>query len=78
MTGEEIAFRADVLRSTPIQLMGSGLGSVPGPRLAAAIAAVLAAAKPAGLEVATRTVPLAEIESAWTQAEDARRVVFVP
>jgi hypothetical protein len=33
---------------------------------------------PIDLQVATRAVPLAEIESAWTQAEDARRVVFVP
>ena len=76
--GGQIALRADVLRSTPIEIMGSGLGSVPGPRLAAAIGAVLAAAKPAGLQVAARAVPLAEIESAWTEAEDARRVVFVP
>ncbi len=78
VTGGEIAFRADVLRAAPIQLMGSGLGSVPGPRLVAAIAAVFAAAKPAGLRVAIRTVPLAQIESAWTEGEDSRRVVLVP
>jgi NADPH:quinone reductase-like Zn-dependent oxidoreductase len=78
MTGGQISFRADVLRSTPIKIMGSGLGSVPAPRLLAAIGAALAAAKQAGLQVATRTVPLAEIESAWADAEDARRVVFVP
>jgi hypothetical protein len=34
--------------------------------------------KPAGLQVATRTVPLAEIETAWADAEDARRLVFIP
>ncbi len=76
--GGEIAFRSDVLRSTPIQIMGSGLGSVPGRRLVAAIGAVFAAAKPAGLRVATRTVALARVENAWSEAEDARRVVFVP
>ena len=70
--------RSEVLRSTPIEIMGSGLGSVPGPRFVAAIGAVFAAAKPAGLQIATRAVPLAEIESAWAQTEDARRVVFVP
>ena len=59
VTGGQISLRADVLRSTPIEIMGSGLGSVPGPRLVAAIGAVFAAAKPAGLQVATRTVPLA-------------------
>ena len=78
VTGGQISLRADVLRSAPIAIMGSGLGSVPSPRFVAAIRAVLAAAKPAGLQVATRAVPLAEIESAWTQAEDGRRVVFVP
>ena len=76
--GGRIALSADVLRSTPIEIMGSGLGSVPGPRLAAAIGAVLAAAKPAGFEVAARAVPLVEIERAWTGAEDGRRVVFIP
>jgi hypothetical protein len=69
VTGGQITLRADVLRSTPIEMMGSGLGSVPGPRFVAAIRAVFAAAKPAGLQVATRAVPLAEIESAWTLAE---------
>jgi NADPH:quinone reductase-like Zn-dependent oxidoreductase len=78
VTGGGVSLRADVLRSTPIEIMGSGLGSVPGPRFVAAIGAVLAAAKPAGLRVATRAVPLAEIQSAWTPAEDARRVVFIP
>ena len=78
VTGGQISLRSEALRSTPIEIMGSGLGSVPGPRFVAAIGAVFAAAKPASLQVATRTVPLDEIESAWGQTEDARRVVFVP
>jgi NADPH:quinone reductase-like Zn-dependent oxidoreductase len=78
VTGGQTSLRADVLRSTPIDIMGSGLGSVPGPRFMAAIGALFAAAKPAGLKIATRALPLAEIESAWTEAEDGRRVVFVP
>ncbi len=76
--GGQIALRADILRSTPIEVMGSGLGSVPGPRFLAAIGAVFAAAQAAGLRVATRTVALARVENAWSEAEDARRVVFVP
>ena len=78
VTGGQISLRADWLRSTPIEIMGSGLGSVPGPRFMAAIGAVFAAAKPAGFKVAARSLPLATIERAWTQAEDARRVVFIP
>ena len=78
MTGAQIAFRADLLRSALIHIMGSGLGSVAGPRLLAAIRAVFAAAKPAGLQIATRVVPLAGIEGAWTEADGAQRIVFVP
>ena len=78
VTGGQIALQSDVLRSTPIEVMGSGLGSVPGPRFFAAIAAVFAAAKPAGFQIAARAVPLAEIESAWTESDGAQRVVFAP
>jgi hypothetical protein len=78
VTGGQVSLRADVLRSTPMEIMGSGLGSVPGPRFVAAIGAVLAAAKPAGLRIATQAVPLAEIQSAWAPAEDTRRIVFIP
>lgn len=78
VTGGEIALRSDVLRSAPIAIMGSGLGSVPGPRFFAAIAGVFAAAKPAGFRIATCAVPLAEVERAWTESDDRRRVVFVP
>ena len=78
VTGGQIALPADVLRSAPIEIMGSGLGSVPGARFLAAIGAVLAAAKPAGFKVATRAVPLADIEGVWSEAEDSRRLVFVP
>ena len=78
MTGGQITLPADVLRSAPIHIMGSGLGSVAAPRLLAAIRAVLAAAKPAGLQIAARTVPLAAIEAAWSEADSARRIVFVP
>ena len=78
VTGGEIALRSDVLRSAPVEMLGSGLGSVPGPRFFAAIGAVLAAAKPAGFQIAARAVPLAEIARVWTLADDARRVVFTP
>jgi hypothetical protein len=33
VTGSQISLRSDVLRSTSIEIMGSGLGSVPGPRM---------------------------------------------
>jgi hypothetical protein len=40
VTGSQISLRSDVLRSTSIEIMGSGLGSVPGPRMRLAFSLV--------------------------------------
>jgi hypothetical protein len=74
--GPEIALTGAILRSTPIELMGSGLGSVPLDRIIAAIGEVLRAAAPARLEVATRRVALAEVERAWSSDAFMPRTVF--
>jgi NADPH:quinone reductase-like Zn-dependent oxidoreductase len=65
-----------VLRSSAIQLMGSGLGSVALERLVAAIAGVLGAAGPGRFKIATRAVPLAQVESAWPMSSEGARTVF--
>jgi NADPH:quinone reductase-like Zn-dependent oxidoreductase len=74
-SGAEMSLPGSALRSSAIQLMGSGLGSVPMDRLLAAIRALLAAAVPAGLRIATRTVPLAEVQENWADTGGAR-IVF--
>ena len=74
--GGDITLPAAALRSSTFQLMGSGIGSVPLDRLLAAIAGVFAAAVPDGFRIATRQVPLSEVEQAWTAAGDAARLVF--
>lgn len=76
-SGQEIALHSAVLRSSSIQLMGSGLGSVPPARFRACVAALLKAAVPAGLKIATRPVSLAEIGHYWNAPDDGRRIVFV-
>jgi NADPH:quinone reductase-like Zn-dependent oxidoreductase len=76
MSGAEISLPGAVLRSSAIRLMGSGLGSVPMDRLLAVIGDLLAAAVPAGLRIATRVVPLSEVEENWADAGGAPRVVF--
>ncbi len=55
--------------------MGSGLKSVPLPKLLAAIRSVFEAAVPAKLQIATRTMPLSKIEEAW-QAPAKPRIVI--
>ncbi|MGA0599345.1 quinone oxidoreductase family protein [Caulobacter sp. KR2-114] len=74
--GPEIALPAAVLRSSAIEMKGSGLGSVGLPRLMAAIDGVFRAASVAGLTLDYDAVPLAEVSSQW--ATEGRRVVFLP
>jgi hypothetical protein len=56
--------------------MGSGLKSVPFPKLLDSIRNVLDAVVPAKLQIATRTVPLSTIEEIWDNAPGRPRTVF--
>jgi NADPH:quinone reductase-like Zn-dependent oxidoreductase len=73
-----IQLPAAVLRSSSIQLMGSGLRSVPFARLLASIRGVFEAAAPANLRVETRTMPLASIAEAWAAPAKPRIVIAIP
>jgi|SRR5580698_10585479 NADPH:quinone reductase-like Zn-dependent oxidoreductase len=63
------------LRSSAIVLMGSGVKSVRSSALLGAIKSVFEAAIPARLQIATKTVPLSEVEECWS-APGKPRVVF--
>lgn len=76
MAGGEISLPAAVLRSSAIEMMGSGIGSVSTENLVASIGEMFAAATEAGLVAETTAVPLFEIESAWNRADIASRIVF--
>lgn len=76
VSGETIALPSAVLRSAPITLIGSGLGSVPPDRLLAAIGAGLQAAAAGGFKIAVKPVPLSEVEQAWTRDAGGQRMVF--
>jgi NADPH:quinone reductase-like Zn-dependent oxidoreductase len=75
-SGSDIALPSAVLRSSAIELLGSGLGGVPGDRLVAAIAEMLQAAVAAGFQMAAKTVALSEVESAWSKDTGEARIVF--
>jgi NADPH:quinone reductase-like Zn-dependent oxidoreductase len=75
-SGSDITLPSAALRSSAIELMGSGLGSIPLDRLLACTGALLHAAGPGGFEIATRLVPLSEVEQAWTRDDSTRRTVF--
>jgi NADPH:quinone reductase-like Zn-dependent oxidoreductase len=75
-SGSDITLPSAALRSSAIELMGSGLGSIPLDRLLACTGALLHAAGPGGFEIATTPVPLSEVEQAWTRDDSTRRTVF--
>jgi hypothetical protein len=62
---ENIVVPGAALRSSPIQLMGSGIQSVPFPKLLESIKHVFEAAVPARLQIATTVIPLSEGEANW-------------
>lgn len=76
-SGLDIRLPGAVLRSSGIELMGSGLGSVPLARLLAAIDGVLQASDSAGLALATKVLPLAQVTEAWGD-NDGSRIVLTP
>ena len=74
--GGEVALPASVLRSSSIQLMGSGLGSVSLHGFITAIDGVFTAAAQAKLTLEYSAVPLAQVSSTW--AEKGPRIVYLP
>jgi len=78
MSGADIALPGSALRSSALQLMGSGIGSVPQARIVAAIRGVLEAASSAGFRIAARTMALAQVAQAWDAGDARSRIVLVP
>ncbi|MBL3964145.1 zinc-binding alcohol dehydrogenase family protein, partial [Burkholderia sp. KCJ3K979] len=76
ISGADVLLPGAVLRATAIELMGSGLGSVPLPRLLASVRGVFEAAGEAGLAIDTRTVPLSAVGEHWGDASSVVRLVF--
>jgi hypothetical protein len=68
VNGVDITLPSAVLRSSAIELMGSGIGSVPLERLIKAIGGLLQATLPGGFA--------SEVEQAWPKDVGTRRTVF--
>jgi len=79
MAGPTIALSAAALRSSGLELYGSGGGSVPHEAIFEAFPQVWALAGSGKLRIRTEPVPLAEVENAWQRRDlDGRRLVLVP
>jgi len=74
-SGIEFAMPAVVLRSSSIEMKGSGLGSLRLRQLVAAVGGVFGAATEAGLFLDHRTVPLAQVAETWR--DEGRRIVYL-
>lgn len=75
--GPTIALPGAALRSSGLEIYGSGGGSVPRQAIAEAIPEILERAARGELKLETKKVPLSEVEATWNAKED-KRVVFVP
>ena len=75
--GAAISLPAHTLRSFPLDIMGSGIGSVPMPRIRNAFGEVLRAASAAGLTTPAKAVPLADVETHWPTLDPRLRTVFL-
>jgi NADPH:quinone reductase-like Zn-dependent oxidoreductase len=76
VSASSITLPSAALRSSAIQLMGSGVGSIPLSRLVDAVGELLKATGPGGFRIATKTVPLSEVEQAWPDDDSTRRTVL--
>lgn len=76
MSAASITLHGAALRSSAITLMGSGIGSVPLDGMVKSIGELMRAATPGGFEIATKTVPLSEVEQVWATASGTPRIVF--
>ncbi len=75
MAGPTIALPAEVLRSSGLEVLGSGPGTIPLTEIIAAIPQVMAIAADGDLPIDIDEVPLAEVEAAW-QRHGGRRIVL--
>jgi NADPH:quinone reductase-like Zn-dependent oxidoreductase len=73
--GTSIDLPAAALRSSGVEMLGSGLGSVSNLALIRSIAALMQAIEPAQLKIDAQSLPLRDVQSAWT-GDGGARIVF--
>jgi NADPH:quinone reductase-like Zn-dependent oxidoreductase len=76
VSGANITLPSAVLRSSAIELMGSGIGGIPHERFFRCIGELLRAAAPGGFRIAVDPVPLSDVERAWRRDGGAGRIAL--
>jgi NADPH:quinone reductase-like Zn-dependent oxidoreductase len=72
----EIKFPGAVLRSSAIQMMGSGIGSVTLEEIVLILSKLMLASSEVGFHITTRELPLSRIEVAWSANHATPRIVL--
>jgi hypothetical protein len=76
--GKTIQLPAAILRSSAIELLGSGFGSASVNELLKAVADFFQFAEKSQLKIDITPVPLRDVEVLWSSAEQGARFVFLP
>lgn len=78
MAGETISLPAATLRSTKLELLGSGFGSASLEQILGAVRDTFQEAAKTPFQIAVKAAPLSEVEALWNRSEQGTRVVFQP
>ena len=78
ISGETIALPAAALRSSSLQLIGSGIGSLSFAEIGSAISDLFKAACSARFPISIASMPLSHVTEAWSMTESDARIVLIP
>jgi NADPH:quinone reductase-like Zn-dependent oxidoreductase len=78
VAGQTISLHGATLRSSGLELLGSGFGSASLQEIMKAVSEFLSAAEKAKFYVPAKAVPLRDIETIWTIPDKGSRLVFQP
>jgi NADPH:quinone reductase-like Zn-dependent oxidoreductase len=76
--GKTISLPAATLRSSGLELLGSGFGSASLGQIRQALAEFFEVAAKAPFQFCIKAAPLRDVETLWDQAEEGTRLVFQP
>jgi NADPH:quinone reductase-like Zn-dependent oxidoreductase len=78
ISGGSITLPAQLLRSSGVELLGSGLGSLSSKEILQSLSTMFAATADVPFAIDIDPVPLKRVEEAWIRKGDDRRIVFHP
>ena len=78
ISGNTITLPAQLLRSSGVELLGSGLGSLSSQAILQSLSTMFAAESKVRFAIDIDPVPLSKVEEAWTRKGEERRIVFIP